>query len=148
MATDANVFEITQAAALMCQHLPIRDGCDFLAFLDRWQTFIGSFVGGVLGVVAAFIVAFKQMHREWVMAASSVLRELMSLQATNDGILKYASRYLITLPQRARKGAAGRPDTCLFSKKLCFSCAVQAKMPFARNRRPTRFREVLHPPPP
>lgn len=86
LATDAHVFQITQTAALMCEHLPIPDSFDFVAFIDRWQTLIGAFVGGVLGVVAAFIVAFKQTHREWFIAASSVLPELMSLQATNDGI--------------------------------------------------------------
>lgn len=86
MATDAHVFQITQTAALTCEHLQIPESFDFVAFLDRWQTLVGSFVGGVLGVVAAFIVAFKQTHREWFIAASSVLPELMSLQATNDGI--------------------------------------------------------------
>lgn len=86
MAANGHVFQITQTAALMCAHLPIPDSFDFVAFLDRWQTLVGAFVGGILGVVAALIVAFKQTHREWFIAASSLLPELMRLQANNDGI--------------------------------------------------------------
>ena len=83
---DAHVFQITRTAALIFLHPPLTEGFDPVAFLNQWQTLIGALVGGLMGVVGALIVAASATRRGRRIAASSVLPEVMSLQAANLAI--------------------------------------------------------------
>ena len=83
---DAHLFQITRTAVLICLHLPLTKGSDPVAFLNQWQTLIGALVGGLMGVVGALIVAARATRRGRRIAASSVLPELMGLQAANLAI--------------------------------------------------------------
>lgn len=33
-------------------------------FLEKWQTLIGSFIGGIVGLLAALLVAYKERRRD------------------------------------------------------------------------------------
>jgi hypothetical protein len=63
--------------------------CAVVAFLDHWQTLIGSLAGGLMGVVGALIVATRGTRRERRIAASVVLPEVISLQAAALNIDKW-----------------------------------------------------------
>ncbi|MFM0283967.1 hypothetical protein P0D75_38770 [Paraburkholderia sediminicola] len=83
---DAHVVQITHTAALMCSHLPLTDGFDLVAFLDRWQDLSGAIIGGMMGVVGALIVASRATRRERRIAASALLPELMSFRALGEHV--------------------------------------------------------------
>lgn len=97
MAADGHTFQITQAAALMCEHLSIPDGVDdFIATLHDWQDLTGAIIGALMGVVGALIVAARATRRERRIAASSVMPEVMMLQAANEGINRVVSVSYLT----------------------------------------------------
>ena len=54
--------------------------------LDHWQTLVGSFIGGLMGVIGALIVAVMAVRRQrWVMA-SALLPDLQQLRAAHDSL--------------------------------------------------------------
>lgn len=54
--------------------------------LDHWQTLIGSFIGGLMGVIGALIVAVMAVRRQrWVMA-SALLPDMQQLRAAHDSL--------------------------------------------------------------
>lgn len=59
--------------------------------LFHWQTLLGSILGGVIALLAALIVAHSQTRRERRAAASLVLTDLMSVEATEEK-LKHLSK--------------------------------------------------------
>jgi hypothetical protein len=90
LTTDAHIFQITHTGALMCSRLPVPNGFDLVAFLDRWQTLMGAAVGGIMGVVGALIVASRATRRERRIAAGALLPELMSFRGAQEGLEKAA----------------------------------------------------------
>ncbi|MFJ1254089.1 hypothetical protein [Cupriavidus sp. CuC1] len=59
---------------------------DVVTLLDHWQTLVGSFIGGLMGVVGALIVAALTVRRQrWVMA-SALLPDTQQLRATHDAL--------------------------------------------------------------
>lgn len=56
----------------------------FLGLLFHWQTLLGSILGGVIALLAALIVAHSQTRRERRAAASLILTDLMSVDATEN----------------------------------------------------------------
>lgn len=86
--TNAHIFQITHAAALMCSAVPLPHGFNMVEFLDHWQTLIGSLIGGLMGVVGALIVATRGTRRDRRLAASSLLPEVMKFRAKNEEIEK------------------------------------------------------------
>jgi hypothetical protein len=71
--------------------------CAMIEFLNKWQTLVGAAVGGIIGLLAALIVAHDARHREErsaamlisadltsVLAAEDALRELISIQQINS----------------------------------------------------------------
>ncbi|QGZ61659.1 hypothetical protein [Paraburkholderia acidisoli] len=95
------MFQITQAAALICSQLPIPQSFDFIATLHDWQDLAGAVIGGLMGVTGALIVAARATRRERRIAASTVLPEVMSLRACNDEIDKAKK-----VSRRDRRGKA------------------------------------------
>lgn len=70
-----------------------------IEFLDKWQTLIGAAVGGLIGLLAALIVAHDARYREErstamlisvdltsVLAAEDALRELINIQQIDSEI--------------------------------------------------------------
>jgi len=54
--------------------------------LDHWQTLVGSFIGGLMGVIGALIVAAMTVRRQrWVMA-SALLPDTQQLRAAHDAL--------------------------------------------------------------
>ncbi|QIE22590.1 hypothetical protein [Caballeronia sp. SBC2] len=78
------IYQLTQAAALTCSHLPVAEPFDPVAFLEKWQTLIGSIIGALMGVVGALIVATRGTRRDRRLAASSLLPEVMKFRAKNE----------------------------------------------------------------
>ncbi|WP_157654230.1 hypothetical protein [Burkholderia ubonensis] len=57
-----------------------------VTFLDHRQTLVGSFIGGVMGVIGALIVAGLAVRRQrWVMA-SALLPDTQQLGAAHDAL--------------------------------------------------------------
>ncbi|WP_157642340.1 hypothetical protein [Burkholderia ubonensis] len=57
-----------------------------VTFLDHWQTLVGSFIGGLMGVIGALIVAGLAVRRQrWVMA-SALLPDTQQLRAAHDAL--------------------------------------------------------------
>src|ERR1700751_2803611 len=46
-------------------------------FLFKWQTLIGSFIGGLVGLLAALIVAYKERRRDENASARLIIADLM-----------------------------------------------------------------------
>ncbi|ALF88334.1 MULTISPECIES: hypothetical protein [Ralstonia solanacearum species complex] len=57
-----------------------------VTLLDHWQTLVGAFIGGLMGVVGALIVAVLTVRRQrWVMA-SALLPDMQQLRAADDAL--------------------------------------------------------------
>jgi hypothetical protein len=80
------IYQITQAAALACSHLPVAEPFNPVAFLDHWQTLLGAIIGGGMGVTGALIVASQANRRLRRIAAGSLLPELMSFRGAHDSL--------------------------------------------------------------
>lgn len=52
-----------------------------IEFLDKWQTLIGAAVGGLIGLLAALIVAHDARYREERSAAMLISVDLTSVLA-------------------------------------------------------------------
>jgi hypothetical protein len=61
-----------------------------VAWLDHWQTLIGSAVGALTGVAGALIVAWNATRRERRIAAGALLPELMSFRAAQENLTDIA----------------------------------------------------------
>lgn len=75
----------------MCSQLPLPNGFDVGAFLDRRQSLLGAFVGGIMGVTGALIVASRNNRRQRRIAAAALLPELTRFTAIS-GYLKKTAR--------------------------------------------------------
>jgi len=63
---------------------------ELISFLRNWQTFIGAFIGGILGLLAALIVARDARRREERAAAMLLVTDLHSIRVaaeTLNGII-------------------------------------------------------------
>jgi hypothetical protein len=53
---------------------------------DHWQTLVGSFIGGLMGVIGALIVAVLAVRRQrWVMA-SALVPDMQQLRTAHDSL--------------------------------------------------------------
>ncbi|MBN3846093.1 hypothetical protein G3N58_04490 [Paraburkholderia sp. Ac-20342] len=102
MVADGHIFQITQAAALMCEHLPMPNSFDFISTLHDWQDLAGAIIGALMGVVGALIVATRGTRRERRSAASTVFPEIYSLRAQNDQIVAAVNASHLTKARKKR----------------------------------------------
>ncbi|ASD84645.1 hypothetical protein QHI69_38350 (plasmid) [Burkholderia gladioli pv. gladioli] len=90
------VYQVTQTSARVCASLDaawsvtLSTASALVSWLDHWQTLVGSFVGGLMGVVGALIVAAMAVRRQrWVMA-SALLPDTQQLRAAHDALERAA----------------------------------------------------------
>lgn len=102
MVADGHIFQITQAAVLMCEHLPMPYSFDFISTLHDWQDLAGAMIGALMGVVGAVIVATRGTRRERRIAASTVFPEIYSLRAQNDQIVAAVKVSYLTKARKKR----------------------------------------------
>ncbi|MDR5741547.1 hypothetical protein QCE73_00090 [Caballeronia sp. LZ029] len=82
---EQTTYQITQAAALACSHLPLPPGgFELPAFLEKWQDLSGAVIGGLMGVVGALVVAGNSVRREQRIGARLILVDLAILEASNQ----------------------------------------------------------------
>lgn len=60
--------------------------CAVVEFLEKWQTLIGAAIGGIIGLLAALIVAHDARHREERAAAMLLSIDLTSVQAAKAAL--------------------------------------------------------------
>lgn len=53
---------------------------DFIIWLDKWQTIIGSFIGGITGFIAAQCVASNARTRDEVVSAKILIMDMLSIK--------------------------------------------------------------------
>lgn len=86
------VYQVTQSSGRVCASLAAARSVTswttpgLVNWLDHWQTLVGSFVGGLMGVIGALIVAAMAVRRQrWVMA-SALLPDTQQLRAAHDAL--------------------------------------------------------------
>lgn len=57
---------------------------DFIHFLDYWQTLLGAIIGGISGVIAAYIVAWDVRQREIRASALIILNDLLQIISAGE----------------------------------------------------------------
>ncbi|KWB52916.1 hypothetical protein WL35_30700 [Burkholderia ubonensis] len=57
-----------------------------VTLLDHWQTLVGSFLGGLMGVIGALIVAELTVRRQRWMMASALLPDTQQLSAAHNAL--------------------------------------------------------------
>jgi hypothetical protein len=48
-----------------------------IKFMEKWQTLIGSFIGGIVGLLAALVVAYSQRRRKLGTGSSNIQLNLL-----------------------------------------------------------------------
>ena len=59
---------------------------DLVCFLERWQDLAGAFLGGLIGLLAALIVAWDVSRREQRRAAKLLIGDLLAFYATAENL--------------------------------------------------------------
>jgi hypothetical protein len=57
---------------------------DLISFLQKWQTLIGAFIGGILGLLVAWIVARDARRREERAAAMLLITDLHNVRISSE----------------------------------------------------------------
>lgn len=98
------LYELTAHAARMCLPVPVPTAAPdrWIDRLDHWQTLAGNWVGGLLGLAGALIVAVMVRSRERRIAAGMVLPDLLRLATTGKDVTRFYS-----VP---RSAAASEPE--------------------------------------
>lgn len=100
------LYQITQTAAHVSTALPL-PALGLVERLvrwgDHWQTLVGAVIGGLLGVVAALVVAAMAARRERRIAAAMVLPEVQRLTAAQQGWTGYMDKWAVTEPAERQK---------------------------------------------
>jgi len=65
---------------------------EFIAYLDHWQTLLGSILGGLVALLAALIVARTQTRREQRAAAILLISDLLAIDAHLNSMRGNASK--------------------------------------------------------
>lgn len=100
------LYQITQGTARLCSSLPLPPPGlveRLVRWTDHWQTLVGAAIGGLLGVVAALVVAAMAARRERRIAAAMVLPEVQQLVAAHEGLTAYLNKWAVTDPVERQK---------------------------------------------
>lgn len=76
------VYQLTQSTALACSQIHASDELAVFAFLEKWQDLCGAFLGGLMGVVGALLVARNSIRRERRLAAQALVVDLIRVHAS------------------------------------------------------------------
>ena len=78
------------------------------AFLDQWQTLIGSLIGGLLGLFAAWIVAHRVERRMDVSAAMHLVAKSVAFRTAMNQLRRISRETTFTSPEEEAQWMAER----------------------------------------
>lgn len=62
-----------------------------IIFLNKWQTLIGSFIGGIVGLLAALLVAYKERRRDENASAMLLISDLTVFTGASSEVINSQS---------------------------------------------------------
>ena len=86
---------------------------ELISFLEKWQTLIGAFIGGIVGLLAALFVARDARRREERAAVMLLIGDLAEVRNASEVLTEMSEKRDMTADKKARwitdKLLKGRP---------------------------------------